>query len=429
MMSTKKTTLFAAALLMNAAVFGQTSKRTSANNYLEYGELDNAVEAIEPTITHEKTMGDPKTWFFRGKIYNKLFEVQNSEGKFKELSDDPLQIAYESFMKCKELDEKDYYAEDMKRYLNFESVYFYNLGIASLQANDYEKAATRFNNAVQLSNMDCCPALNDTLVMLSVFYGGWANDALGKLDLAEKDYLKASDLAKGLKQKEQRSSFVRLINMWHREKNTDKELEAIKLGREALGEPGAFAVEEANVFLGSGSTDKAVDPLRKAVETDPSNYSAWFALGSILEQLAKKVDESGENPEAVKMFTESREAYQRSVDEADKALASASDDQKEAILSAKFDAVYSIGASWFNMGAKMNDAASNISDQKKYDAAMVKVLEIFRKALPSLEIAYGIRPDDKGVLIALNQLYYKLGGDDPSYEQKLEEVSAKLHKK
>ncbi|MFT4981051.1 MAG: hypothetical protein ACI9UR_000898, partial [Bacteroidia bacterium] len=68
-MTFKKTTLFTAALLISVAVFGQKSKRTSANNYLEYGELDNAKEAIDPTISHEKTMNEAKTWYFRGLIY------------------------------------------------------------------------------------------------------------------------------------------------------------------------------------------------------------------------------------------------------------------------------------------------------------------------------------------------------------------------
>ena len=96
-MTIKKTSLLTVALLVSVTVFGQKSKRTSANNYLQYGELDNAVEAIEPTITNEKTMNEAKTWFFRGQIYQAVYETK--EEKYKTLSDNPLQIAFESFIR------------------------------------------------------------------------------------------------------------------------------------------------------------------------------------------------------------------------------------------------------------------------------------------------------------------------------------------
>ena len=59
----------------------QTSNRTSAFNYLKKGKLDKAVEYIEPTTTHEKTMNEAKTWFFRGNIYLAIANSDNPEYK------------------------------------------------------------------------------------------------------------------------------------------------------------------------------------------------------------------------------------------------------------------------------------------------------------------------------------------------------------
>jgi hypothetical protein len=113
-MMIKRTTMLMMALVVSATVFGQKSKRTSANNYLGYGELDNAMEAIEPTITHEKTMNEAKTWFFRGKIYQAIYETQDE--KYKSLHDNPLQVAVERFMKALVLDEQGYDTETTRKY-------------------------------------------------------------------------------------------------------------------------------------------------------------------------------------------------------------------------------------------------------------------------------------------------------------------------
>ncbi|MCB9192206.1 MAG: tetratricopeptide repeat protein [Flavobacteriales bacterium] len=428
-MTFKKTTFLTLALLMSVAVFGQKSKRTSAYNYLDYGELDNAVEAIEPTITHEKTMNEAKTWFYRGMIYQKVYENKIADGKYKDLSEDPLQVSYESMRKCQELDDKGYHTDDVKIYLNVHSVNFFNQGVVSLQNKDVTNSIRQFTNAIDLAKEDFCPAMNDTLKMLSYYYRGWSYDINKEFEKAEIDYIKAAELAIPLKQPEATGSFARLIGMYHTAKNQTKEQEMIDKARKILNDPNAFIIEEANIYLGSGDVEKAVTPLKQAVEADPENYSARFALGSILEQMAKKIDESGQDAEAAKLFDEARGCYKQAVVDIDKALMSADEDEKETMMSAKFDAVYSIGASYFNMGAKMNEAASNIVKQKDYDAAMDKVLSVFRKALPTLEQAYEMQPDDKGVLIALSQLYYKLDADDPSYEKKMEEVSAKLNRK
>jgi len=55
--------LFFAVLLSSGYLMAQNKLVVSAFNYLGKQKLDKAKEAIDPTITNEKTMGDPKTWF------------------------------------------------------------------------------------------------------------------------------------------------------------------------------------------------------------------------------------------------------------------------------------------------------------------------------------------------------------------------------
>ena len=59
----KKVTLLLTAILFVTVAFGQKALRTTAFNNLRKGELDKAMQNIEPTILDASTMSDPKTWF------------------------------------------------------------------------------------------------------------------------------------------------------------------------------------------------------------------------------------------------------------------------------------------------------------------------------------------------------------------------------
>jgi uncharacterized protein YdeI (BOF family) len=65
--------------------FAQKQDRTTAFNHLRKGQLDKALQYIEPTITDPTTMNDAKTWFYRGNIY---LQIHMSEFLYKNL--DPM---------------------------------------------------------------------------------------------------------------------------------------------------------------------------------------------------------------------------------------------------------------------------------------------------------------------------------------------------
>lgn len=78
--------------------------RTTAFNDLRKGQLDKAMQNIEPTISDPSTMNDPKTWFYRGNIYLQIHMSENPE--YKSLDANALTKAYESYKRLLELDTK-----------------------------------------------------------------------------------------------------------------------------------------------------------------------------------------------------------------------------------------------------------------------------------------------------------------------------------
>jgi tetratricopeptide (TPR) repeat protein len=76
-----------------------------------------------------------------------------------------------------------------------------------------------------------------------------------------------------------------------------------------------------------------------------------------------------------------------------------------------FDAVYNLGALYFNDGAELANKANKIPANKvaEYDAAKKKFEAKFKDALPYLEKAHQINPTDIATMESLRQLYARLG--------------------
>lgn len=403
----RKTTLVTAALLASVAVFGQKSKRTSANNYLQYGELDNAMEAIEPTITNEKTMNEAKTWFFRGQIYQAIYETQDE--KYKSLHPNPLKIAVESFMKALELDEKGYYkgglgdANSAYRYLNVEASQFINEGITAYNSKDYAKALEAFETTIDITALEPLKRTDS----LAIYYAGASAELTKDLEKAEKYYRKSMEIGY-----QGEIALVRMQNMFAAAGQEDKAIEILKEGRKLYPNNQSLITSEVNLYLGKDQHAEAMEALKLAIAGEPDNASLHFALGFVNDRLAAKAIEA--NPEG-------DEKYEGYLAAAEKSYAKAVE-----LDGQNFDAVYNLGALYFNKAVKMQEAANAIDDMKKYEAAKAEADVVFDKSLPILEKAYEINSDDKGVLISLKQLYYRKMADDASFKEKYDAIMAKL---
>jgi tetratricopeptide (TPR) repeat protein len=406
-MTFKKTTFLTLALLVSVAVFGQKSKRTSANNYMGYGELDNAMEAIEPTITDEKTMNEAKTWFFRGQIYQAIYETQDE--KYKSLHPNPLQIAVESFLKCIELDDKDYYKGGLGdpnsayRYLNVEGQQFVNEGITRYNGKDYASALTAFENTIKISGLEPIKRTDS----LAIYYAGASAEMTGDLAKAEKYYRQSIGI--GYKAE---LAYVRMERMYAGAGQADKAFEILKEGRSAFPNNQTMVTDEVNVYLQKDQHADAMKALEVALQGEPDNASLHFAYGFVNDRLAAKEIEA--NPKG-------NEAYDGYIAAAEKSYSKAVELDGE-----NFDAVYNLGALYFNQAVKMQEAANLIDDMKKYEAAKAEADAVFDKSMPILEKAYSLNSEDKGVLISLKQLYYRKMAEDTSYKEKYDKIMSKI---
>jgi len=158
----------------------------------------------------------------------------------------------------------------------------------------------------------------------------------------------------------------------------------------------SITLQLIDLYIKSNKNEEALKYIKTAKETDPNNYSLYFAGGIIyLKQ--------NQNDNAITELTKSIE-----------------------LKPDLFDTQYSLGAAYINKASDMFVKANEIMDVKKYSDAIDEANAVYAKALPYMEKANQLKPDDVYAMEGLQQLYYRLKAKDPSFTPKYEAIKAKL---
>jgi len=371
-----------------ALVFAQNSKVQTAINKLKYNELDGAQEAIDLAIKHEKTIEKAKTWKVRGDVYQAI--ARTTDEKFKALSENPLEIAIESYKKAFELDTKGVYKDEMSNQLKLVGIMMINKGIEGFNKEDYKGALKSFEASLDIDAI-VEPGKIDTMI---IYNAGIAADRAKDFDKAIKYYGQVASL-----KFEGSKVYGFMANIETERGDTAKFLDYLKQGVEAYpSDNDALMVTLINHYLNNDESDFALEYLSKAIEKDPTNHTFYFAQGALYDKL--------------KDFDNAKASYDKAVE----------------IKPDYFDAYYNLGALYFNKGADMLKEANNIppNQQEKYEAAVKESFKELEKALPALEKAHEIDPNEESTMLTLKEIYFKLRNDSDDYMAKYKEMNEKV---
>lgn len=374
------------------ASFAQNHKVVSAYNALRKGKLDEAVEAIEPAVEHKKTKDEAKTWYYRGNVYLSIHLTEEEE--YMNLVENPLVISLESYIKALELDEKDKFKDDINDRLKYVSEQYFNKGVKEYKAKEYETASASFEKAAELVKK-----YKDQIDTTAVYYAGNSADLAGNRERALKYYSKAKEL-----NYDNVSLYSSLSRLYTATGDTTKALEVLQEGKKKYDNDFDLIITETNIYLAQGNSEKALDNLKIAVKKDTANPSIWFAVGTNYDKMMKEQEN-----DTVKqmMMEEAITAYE-------KALELKPDYYKPA---------FNLGAIYVNRAAELQSMASNLplSETEKYNAMKKKADSMLQKALPQLELAHEINPEDVNTMSSLKEIYARL-----NKTEKLKEMTKKL---
>lgn len=381
----KKFFLLAAAVIISLGAMAQKGKVTSALSFIDQGALDKAKEALDQAMVNEKTKNWSNTYFAKGRLCQAVFSTDNP--KFKEFCKDPLGDAYEAYEKAIELDPKG----TMKKRIITNMIYnslaldLYNEGSKHFENQDFKSALKSFETQIKITESDKYAGVVDT--------GMYYNAGLAALN--SQNYQKALQYFDKCAEMKYLgiTPYYQMYESYLGMGDTTKAESILTSLPEKFPGDKSITLQLADLYIKSGKYDEALKHLKVAKEDDPNNYSLWFAEGIIYLNQNKFDD-------AIAMLSKSIE-----------------------LKPDLYDSQYGMGAAYINKASDMVVKANEIMDVNKYGAAIDEAMAVFAKALPFMEKAHELKPDDVFALRSLKELYYRMKMTD-----KYEAVKAQLDK-
>jgi tetratricopeptide (TPR) repeat protein len=357
----KKFLLLIAAIGVSYVAMPQKGKVTSALNYIDQGILDKAKENIDQALLDEKSKDWFNTYFAKGQLCQASFKSENP--KYKALYADPLTEAYASYEKAMQLDPKGTVKKKMLTGTVYNSlaVNFYNQGSSRFEAKDYAGALQSFQSQIKLTESDVYVGAVDT----GMYYNaGLAAVNSGKFNEAVTYFQKCADMKyMGI------TPYFNMSEAYLALHDTAK-AESVLTGLNAkFPNDKNVTLQLIDLYIKSSKNDEALKYIKVAKESDPNNASLFFAAGIIYLNEFKYDDAI---PELTKSVELKGEVY---------------------------DTQYGLGAAYINKAADMF---------KKYSDAIDQANTIYAKALPYMEKAHELKPDDVYAMRSLQELYYRL---------------------
>jgi tetratricopeptide (TPR) repeat protein len=246
-----------------------------------------------------------------------------------------------------------------------------NQGIDAYNVGNYARAAARFNTAAELAKDF------NVIDSLAVFNAALSYEKAAMPDKAIEGYMKSAEIGYNVP-----NVYLFAANIHKMEGDTTAALNLLQDAFKKHDDSQTIIIEILNIYLTAGDYVKAVDYLNLAIEKDPANEVLYFSKGSVNDQLGN--------------YAEAEAAYMQALE----------------VKPDYFDANYNLGALYFNKGVEKVNAANEIKDNTKYQAALEEANGIFKQARPYLEKAHEIDSEDVSTMRSLKDVYVRLGEDD-----------------
>ncbi len=383
--------IFIFSILISPLAFSQYTpkgKISKADIALNAGKLDEAKAEVDKAFEIDakgKVTTSPKSWYTKAKIYKAIY---TNDGEFSDLDPEALDKAIEGYQKAIEIEGKEtgYYTI----FANQELGGLYNstidAGATAYNEDDFEKAYDEFSNALKVRPGDS----------IALLYAGSVAQEMDDIDKALKMYETMIEEGKAPE------TVYSTVIYFYKSNKEDEEtaMEYTDMAIKQFPENKSFMQEKIVYLITSGKSKEAEEQLLAEIKENPEDAVLYFELGYLY-------DEQDNDEKAL-------EAYGKAFE----------------VDPTYYDAIFNYAIVYYNQAAdiikKFNDkplganysAAAYAKEEKAtYDKASV----YFKKALPYLEQAYEIKPDDTKLLEILGGVYNQLGMSD-----KYNEISKKL---
>ncbi|MBX7048698.1 MAG: tetratricopeptide repeat protein [Chitinophagales bacterium] len=375
-------TIMFAAMLGITGVQGQNSKITTAASAQYDREFGKAKQAIDEACMHEKTKLEAKTWYMRGDIHNDI--ARDTTGRFNDIAN-PADTALASFkVALQQADVKNYKLKIADGLFITYNIFFVK-GANAYSAGNYEEAYTNFTkaNEANLLQIDANPLASlDTGVMFNM---GLMAEKTNRTVEAIGVYQKLVDMKYG-----EPYLYSRLSSMYLDAGRQDDALKVLDSGRKNFPTDKEIMTAELNYYLAQNKLGELVGKLENAIELDPKNAELYFVLGTTHGELVKLDSLHGKQH-----FDAAVTAYNKALE----------------IDKNRFDINLNAGALFYNTAIELNKRMNvlPLEMEAEFEKLKTERNSLYQNALPYFENAHAIEPKNTDCMIALKEIYVRLG--------------------
>jgi len=371
----KKLHVFLALLLMSTMVFAQSRNLRNAENELKRGRIDKAVIAIKAAMAEPENQTNANAWFTQAKIYTAV--AISDKPEYKALDANAINLAFDFFQKAFELDQSGTIqilsGMELTKLVNAA----YDQGALFYSEQNFIGAANAFKLSVDASQ------LMDVVDTNAIFNTALCADAAGNKAMAKEYYQKLVDF-----EANQPAAYTSLAVIYIAEQNTEKAGELADKAAELFPDNYGAMINAASIHLMIGNSERASQILAVMSEQFADNAVVFFAKGVALDQ--------------INMPEQAETAYLRAVE----------------LNPEFFDAIFNLGAHYVVRGVNIKAEADvlPLSESRKYDEMTEQSNTMFRKAIPMLEKALAMEPNNIPVMSTLRDIYVHLRMMDKATE-------------
>lgn len=329
----------------------------------------------------------------------------------KPLVDNAVDVAYESYLKADELDEKGKFKKKTTTKTSIQQLRqeIQNKAVKLNDDGKHKEAVNYLEKALVLGEY---PKLDtDTLFDVAVitYYAGVFAQQGEDYETANKYYdiciEKGYMEGKPYKQK---------ADILGKKGEKEKQIAILQKGFKKF--PNSLDVTNGMImyYVHSGESEQAIEQLKGAIKKEPSNHSYYHVLGSLYDRLMNDTTDKYSVDEKLAYFDKALAAYKKSIE----------------LKGDNADVHFNTGALYYNKGIllykKRDSLPLNKESEKLAEELKEQGDEEFGNALPYFKKAHEIRPTDRATLQNIVVVCRKTQKYDElkSYQEKLDNLPA-----
>lgn len=422
--------LFLISSLATATLWGQDAEKSlkgavkalNTYNLDPAGAGDKLTEAkakIDEAMGYDENKGNFSMWVTRGQIYNALaskdFMLRTINKAAKAQYPDAGTEALNAFKQGLGLAVKKYETKDCLDGLTETMNHLNNGGIMYYDAQDFANAYRNFKGALEVHDILTANQLK------SIFA---SNEALGNqyfvatFCAVKGNVLPEAEpfLNKMYEMKFDSAILYEALFIVNEEKDETKAMRFLEEGRKKYPDETSLLFSEINFYLKKNKMEVLIDKLKAGIAKEPANVSLYSTLANVYDNLAGKRAETGDKAGSDEYSANAKTYYEKTLE---------MDPQN-------FDALYGLGASYYNKAARLTKELQSLSSdfskegERKFKAKEAEVKAAFGEALPYFQRAEAIHPNDGLTLNALKEIYARLDNLEMSgeFKKRMENVDA-----